>query len=135
MHLMNCFWAKWPWNWSSIQMTSKKDETWHVAIISPTRCVVKFNDGYDKNQWYFVYKTRPFHSKHQGFYWKQPHYKHNILFLNDLNPKLFMCSPLSIHTNILKFQTFLTSFGNLNAFNELFLSKMSLKLKINSDDL
>ena len=37
-------------------------------------------------------------------------------FLNDLNPKLFMCSQLSIHTNILKFQTVLTSFDKYYAF-------------------
>ena len=46
-----------------------------------------------------------------------------------------MCSTLSIHTNILKFQMFLTLFGNFNVLNEVFLSKMALKLKINSNDL
>ena len=80
-------------------------------------------------------QTRPFLSKYRGFDRNQPHYKDITLFLNPLNPKLFMCSTLSIHTNILKFQTFLTSFDNFIAFNELFLSKMTLKLKINSNDL
>ena len=70
-------------------MISKLVDTWHAIIISPTRYVVKFKDGYDKNQWYFVYKTGPFPSKHQGFYRKQPHYKDNTLFLNPLTPKLF----------------------------------------------
>ena len=80
-------------------------------------------------------QTGPFLSKYQGFDRKQPHYKDNTFFLNPLNPKLFMCSTLSIHTNILKFQTFLTSFDNFNAFNELFFSKITPKLKINSNDL
>ena len=103
-------------------MISKLDETWHVVIISPTMYAVKFKDGYDKNQWYFVYKTGPLPSKHQGFYRKQPHYKYIILFLNDFNPKLFMCSTLSIHTNILKFQIVLTSFDKYYAFT-VFLAK------------
>ena len=71
-------------------------------------------------------QTGPFLSKYQGFDRKQPHYKDIILFLNLLNPKLFMCSTLIIHTKILKFQMFLTSFGNLNALNDLFLIKMTL---------
>ena len=60
-------------------MKSKLDETWHVVIISPTIYVVKFKDGYDKNQWYFVYEVVPFTSKHPCFYRKHPHYKYNIL--------------------------------------------------------
>ena len=79
-------------------------------------------------------QTGPYLSKYQGFDRKQPHYKDSTLFLNPLNSKLCICSTLSIHTNILKFQTFLTSFDNFIAFNELFLSKMTLKLKINSND-
>ena len=124
------FSSKWPWNWKSIQMISKLDETWHVVIISPTMYVVKFKDGYDKNRLYFVYKTGPFPSNHQGFYRKQSHYKYKILFLNDLNPKLFMCSQLSIHTNILKFQAFWTSFDKYYAFSTLFFSNTPMKLKV-----
>ena len=30
------FWAKFSWNWKTLQMNSKKVETWHVIIISPT---------------------------------------------------------------------------------------------------
>ena len=112
-------------------MISKLDETWHAVIISPTMYVVKFKDGYDKNQWYFVYKTGPFPSNHQGFYRKQPHYKYNILFLNDLNPKILMCSQLSIHTNIIKFQTVWTSFDKYYAFTDIFLRKTTMKLKVN----
>ena len=56
-------------------------------------------------------------------------------FLNDLNPKLFMCSQLSIHTNILKFQTIRTSFDKYYAFSDIFLSKTTMKLKVNSNDL
>ena len=91
-------------------MVSKLDETWRVVVISPTMYVVKFKGGYDKNQWYFVYEVVPFTSKHRCFYRKHPHYKCNILFLSVLNPKLFMCSLSSIHTNILKFQAVWTSF-------------------------
>ena len=54
-------------------------------------------------------QTRPFLSKYRGFDRKQPHYKDITLFLNPLNPKHFMCSTLSIHTKILKFEMFLTS--------------------------
>ena len=56
-------------------------------------------------------------------------------FLDHFNSKLFMCSTWSIHSHILKFQTFLTSFDNFNAFNDLFLSKLTLKLKIKSNNL
>ena len=134
MHLLDCFWVKWPWNWKSIQMTSKNDETWHAVIISPTWYVVKVWEDYEKKLDTLRLQTGPFLSKYQGFDRKQPHYKDTILFLNPLNPKLFMCSTVSIHTNILKFQTFLTSFDKFIAFNELFLSKMTVKLKINSND-
>ena len=41
-------------------------------------------------------------------------------FLNDLNPKLFMCSPLRIHTNILKFQIVRTLFDKYYAFTDIF---------------
>ena len=71
-------------------------------------------------------QTRPFLSKFRGFNRNQPNYKHITLFLNPLNPKLFMCSTLIIRAKILKFQTFLTSLGNLSALNELFLIKMAL---------
>ena len=91
--------------------------------------------GLSKNLDTIRVQTRPFLSKYRGFDRKQPHYKDITLFLNSLNPKLFTCSTLSIHTKILKFQTFLTSFGNFNALNELSLSIMTLKLKINSNDL
>ena len=104
-------------------MVSKLDETWRVVIISPTMCVVEFKDGYDKNQWYFVYEIGPFGSKHRSFYRKHLHYEYNILFVSDLNPKLFMCSTPSIHTNILKFQLVWTSFDKYHAFSALFLSK------------
>ena len=30
------FWAIRPWNWKALQMNSKKVETWHGIIISPT---------------------------------------------------------------------------------------------------
>src|SRR4051812_23933735 len=109
-------------------MNSILDETLHVVIISPTMCVVKFKDGYDKNQWYFVYEVVPFTSKHRCFYREHPHYKYNILFLCDFNPKLFMCSPLRIHTNILKFQTVVTSFAKYYAFSDIFLKKTPMKL-------
>ena len=33
-HVFNIFLAIWPWNLKAIQMTFKKDETWHGAIIS-----------------------------------------------------------------------------------------------------
>ena len=65
-------------------------------------------------------QTRPFLSKYRGFDRKQPYNKGITLFLNLLNPKLFICSRLSIHTDILKFQTFLNSFGNFNALNDFF---------------
>src|SRR3954464_12956943 len=60
-------------------------------------------------------QTRPFLSKYRGFYQNQPNYKDITLFLNPLNPKIFMCSTLIIHTKMLKFRMFLTSLGNLNA--------------------
>ena len=71
-------------------------------------------------------QTRPFLSKYRGFNRNQPNYKDITLFLNPLNPKLFMYSTLIIQTKILKFQTFLTSFGNLNALNYLFFVKIAL---------
>ena len=80
-------------------------------------------------------QIRPFSLKYQGFDRKQSKHKGITLFLNPLNPNIFIWSTLSIHTNILKFQTFLSSFGNLNAYNELFLSIMTLKLKIDSNEL
>ena len=49
---MNCFWASWPQNWKSIQMSSKKDETWLAVIISPTWYVVKFWEDYEKNRYW-----------------------------------------------------------------------------------
>src|SRR3954466_4597212 len=104
-------------------MVSKLDVTWRVVIISPTMYVVKFKGGYDKNQWYFVYEVAPFTSKHQCFYRKHPHYKCNILFLSVLNPKLFMCSPSSIHTNILIFREVWTSFDKYCALTDIFLLK------------
>ena len=69
------------------------------------------------------------------FYNQSPLHEDITLFLNPLNPKLFTCSTLSIHTKILKFKTFLTSCGYFNALNELFFSRMALKFKINSNDL
>ena len=30
------FWAKWPWNWKTLQMNSGNIEIWHGIIISPT---------------------------------------------------------------------------------------------------
>src|SRR4051812_43286370 len=110
-------------------MNSKLDETCYVVTISPTMYVVKFKDGYDKNQWYFVYEVVPFTLKHRCFYWKHPLYKYKILFLSDLNPKLIMCAPLSIHTNILKFQTAATLFAKYYAFSDIFLSKSPMKFK------
>ena len=65
-------------------------------------------------------QTRPFISKYRGFDRKQPHYKDITLFLNPLNPKLFICFTLNSHTNILKFQECMTSFGNFNALNDFF---------------
>ena len=35
MHLL-IIWAKWLWNWKELQMISKKVESWHGIIISPT---------------------------------------------------------------------------------------------------
>src|ERR1041385_3867125 len=110
-------------------MVSKLDETLRV-FISPTMYVVKFKGGYDKNQWYSVYEVVPFTSKHRCFYRKHLHYKYYILFLSDLNPKRFMCSTPSIHTNILKFQEFWTSFVKYYAFSALFLSNTPMKLKV-----
>ena len=72
-------------------------------------------------------QTTPFLLKYRCFDRKQPHYKDITLFLNPLNPKLLVCSTLSIHTKVLKFQMFPTSFGNFNALNEVFLSKRPLK--------
>src|SRR3954462_8196600 len=80
-------------------------------------------------------QTRPFLSNYRGFNWNQPNYKDITLFLNHLNPKLFMCSTLIIHTKILKFQTFPTSFDNLYALNDLFFDQNGPTLKINSNDL
>ena len=80
----------------------------------------RFNGSLDKLDT-LPSQTGPFSLKYQGFDRKQSQQKGSTL--------------LSIHTNILKFQTFLTSFGNLNAYNELFLSIMALELKINSNDL
>src|SRR3954471_20053298 len=111
-------------------MVSKLDETLRVFIISSTMYVINFKGCYDKNQWYSVYEVVPITSKHRCFYQKHLHYKYNILFVSDLNPKLFMCSTPSIHTNILKFQAFWTSFGKYYAFSALFLSKMPMKLKV-----
>ena len=104
-------------------MVSKLDETWRVVIISQNMYVVKFKGGYDKNQWYFMHEVVPFTSKHRCFYQKHPHYKCNILFWSVLNPKLFMCSPSSIHTNILKFQAVWTSFAKYCALIDIFLAK------------
>src|SRR4051812_23931584 len=73
-------------------------------------------------------QTRPFLSKYHRFDRKQPYYKEITLFLNLLNHKLFMFSTLNIHTTILKFKTFLTSFGIFNALNELFLGTIGIKL-------
>src|SRR3954467_7649889 len=111
-------------------MVSKLDETLRVFIISPTMYVVKLKVGYDKNQWYSVYEVVPFTSKHRCFYRKHLHYKYNILFVSDLNPKLFMCSTPSIHTNILKFQAFWTSFGKYYGFSALFFSNTPMELKV-----
>src|SRR3954471_11010937 len=104
-------------------MVSKLDETLRVVIISPTMNVVKFKGGYDKNQWYSVYEVVPFTSKHRCFYRKHLHYKYNMFFLGDLNPKLFMCSTSSIQTNILTFQEVWTLFDKYYSFSALFLSK------------
>src|ERR1041385_8264751 len=111
-------------------MVSTLDVTLRVVIISPTMFVIKFKCAYDENQWYSVYEVVPFTPKHWCFYRKHLHYKYNILFVSDLNPKLFMCSTPSIHTNILKFQAFWTSFGKYYAFSVLFLSNMPMKLKV-----
>ena len=64
-----------------------------------------------------------FLSKYQGFDVKQPHYKDITLFLNPLNPKLFMCSTWSIRNHILKFQTVSTSVDKYYAFTDFFLAK------------
>src|SRR3954469_7731483 len=111
-------------------MVSKLDENLRVVIISPTMYVVKFKGCYDKNQWYSVYEFVPFTLKHQCFYRKHLHYKYNILFVSDLNPKLFMYSTPRIHTNILKFQEFWTSFDKYYAFSALFNSNTPMKLKV-----
>src|SRR4051812_12303562 len=76
-----------------------------------------------KKQWYFVYEVVPFTSKHRCFYRKHPHYKCNILFLIVLNPTLLMCSPPSIHTNILNFQEVWSSFDKYCALIDMFLEK------------
>src|SRR4051812_46362608 len=111
-------------------MVSKLDETLRVVIISPTMYVVKFQGGCDKNQWYSVYEVVPFTSKHRCFYRKHLHYKYNILFVSDLNPKLFMCSTPIIHTNILKFQAFWSSFDKYYTLSALLLSKTPIKLTL-----
>ena len=51
-------------------------------------------------------------------------------FLNDLNPKHSLCWPLSIHSNILKFQTIVNLFAKYYAFSDIFLSKIPMKLKV-----
>src|SRR3954468_18221899 len=116
-------------------MISKLDETLRVVIISQIMYLVKFKGGYDKNQWYSVYEVVPFTSKHRCFFRKHLHYKYNILFVSELNPKLFMCSTPSIHTNILKFQAFGTSFDKYYAFSASFLSDTPLKLKVDYNGL
>ena len=50
------FWAKWLWKWQALQMNSKKVESWHGIIISPTYHVLKSWEGYRKNWMHFGYK-------------------------------------------------------------------------------
>ena len=57
------------------------------------------------------------------------------VILKSFSLHFFVCSALSTHTSILKFQTILTSFDKYNKTDESFSSKTTLKLKINSNDL
>ena len=84
------FWAKWPWNWKALQMNSKKVETWHGIIISPTLHVIKSWEGYGKNWIPFVYKTGQSLSKYQGFVRKLIYCKGISFFLLIWTPE-FLC--------------------------------------------
>ena len=101
-------------------MNSEMVENWHGIIISPTQLVLKSLEGYGKNLMHFMYKldhllrsikvldenssiTKAFH------------------FFKLISTPDFLCIQYApFKANIIKFQPFLTSFANVNAFNDFF---------------
>ena len=75
------------------------------------------------------------HLKVWGFRSETTTLQRQLNFWNPFNSKFFMCSTWSIHSHILKCQTFLTSSDSFNAFNDLLLSKKTLKLKSTANEV
>ena len=102
------FWAKWPWNWKSLQMNSKKVETWHGIIISPTWHVQKSRDGYDTNWMHFVYKLDTLFRSIRVSDENSSVTPAIQNFNNLLQLQTFLSSLCTIQSHVVKFQPFLT---------------------------
>ena len=111
--------------WMTLKLKSTTNELWkgwnlawyhHFTHIE---CVQKLVGLWQKLDALRV-QTRPSPSKYKGFRRKLICYKGISFFKTYFNSRLFVHSICTIQSHILKFQTFLTSFGIFHAFNDLF---------------
>ena len=115
-------------------MNSEKVETWHGIIISPTQHVIKSREGYGKNWMNFVYKMNNLYRSVRVSD-ENPSVKKAFHFLSYFNSRLFVPSICTIRSHAINFKTFLTWFAIFHAFNDLFWTKMTMKLKSTANEL
>ena len=114
------FWAIRPWNWKST--TNKLWKGWKLAWYRHfihIACARKFKRLRQELDALRVQNGQSL-SNYQDFIRKLVWYKGISFFLTYLNSWLFVCSKCSIQSNIIIFQSFLTSFVIFHAFTNYF---------------
>ena len=110
-------------------MNSKKVETWHGIIISPTWHVQKSREGHGKNWMHFVYKLdNLFRSIRLSD--ENSSIRPAIQNLNNLlQLRTFLFFVCTIQGNVIDFRPFLASFAIFHSFTDLFLELNDRKIE------
>ena len=134
MHLL-IFWAKWPWNWKTLQITIRKG--WKLAWyhhFTHIACAKKLW-GLRQKLDALRLQNGESPSKYLGLGRKLIDYKGFSFFKHILTHDFFCIKYATFKATSSLFTPFVTSFAIFHAFHDLFWAKMTLKLKSTANGL